>query len=444
MINFNRSELFFINFMLKYKEMKTMFYIRIGQNRLYTIHEFWFLIPASIGIQYFLLNKVNKLEEKRIKSVKQRIQKQNIYEFAIYNYRFELHRLMLLINFRVRGGEFVRTLTNELYESVKQDYYEECKKIKPGLPFINDRNLRDELIGRFRHRITKKGILYITQTALCQKMHGMNFKFNLANQLILVDTTNFGLAVSDTTRFVHKGLTSLLFSSSLHSILNPNQFRILVQYIFRWARIPIPTVLQSPVVISMILIGLTGLSGVIYKQGFEISTTSVGNPFDSIEQRIPGETEVVVMNVKNSQFDGQSAPNKMSECVLPDQKYNNPVCQVPDYDYRNGPVLNSDNVVKTSDIVDISDPTNTKFPEDMKEIMGTTVNEIAEPKETASFNPFTSKSLVKPKPKSRSRVVNFLKEYGDRGPISEEDSWETATKHIRKEKIAEAVDNFLE
>lgn len=113
-----------------------MFYVRIGPNRSYIINEFWILIPVSFGIQYFLLKKVNELEKKRVKSFKRRIQKQNIYEFAVNNYRFELHRLMLLINVRVRGVSLLARLQIWSTKASNRIIITNVKKSNPVFNFL--------------------------------------------------------------------------------------------------------------------------------------------------------------------------------------------------------------------------------------------------------------------------------------------------------------------
>nr|YP_009029040.1 hypothetical protein [Cylindrotheca closterium]AGH28579.1 hypothetical protein [Cylindrotheca closterium] len=131
-----------------------MIFIRVSSNRIFIISEYWILLPLIISIEIAIVVKIRKnraqqdLESKKLKK--------DFVRWKIFNVAIE----NIFNSIYIRGGHETTIIDDFVHVS-----HENCL-VPQGVQFLDNEWLCKLLLARYSNQV-KKGIFYITRTALC-------------------------------------------------------------------------------------------------------------------------------------------------------------------------------------------------------------------------------------------------------------------------------------
>ena len=295
------------------------------------------------------------------------------------NAKKKIRRILLLslgltgyISLLPRGG------SKDFLDIVDTDYIKRLYDIDEGVRYLDDQRLKNIIHDLYAHK--RKGkIIYITATALCHltNRYGQTF---LALPFAMGD---FGLTNAYQT--VRKVVVTIFLGG-----VGPLWF------------------IGSPLSLAgALVLGTSGLR--LAFTNLDFLATSAIDITEGIKPRIPGISEVVVVNNRDKMI--MSNPmQENKECWLPDQRFSNPTCtvkptQIPDTIDSVLPDLNYEDTVNMQDITGLD---RVKFTDQCD--LGQTKSDICNLR--------------------KGKEVNFLDKFGDSGPISETEGWDTGENEV--------------
>lgn len=343
-----------------------MLYWRYSPERTFFLSEYWIFIPSAILANYLLIRK--------IRSDRKRVQELEKLRNDLHDKKILLKILALSLGFNgcrlllSRGGSIDPI---DFIDLIDTDYIT-CD-IERGLGYLNDARLRNIITNLYRHK-EKSKVIYITATAACHLANRYGQKF-LALPIAVGD---FGLTSLYQT--LRKGFVTILLGGVGPMIVIGNPVSLMVA----------------------LLLGTSGLR--LAFSNLDLISTSPVDITKGVEPRIPGTTEVVIVNNRDKITMHELVPENQ-ECWLPDQHLLNPKCQLK--------------VTEVPDAIDSALP-NLRY-KDTVNMQDTTGLDRVE---------FTDKfDLGQPKPNScnplKGKEVNFLKKFRDSGPIGDSEGWDT-------------------
>lgn len=366
-----------------------MFIFRVTANRIFIISEYWLFVPSAILANYLLVKRI------RSNRASHRARMKELQKLIDQIEREKRIRTILSIALGLSVGGYVHLLprsgSTDFIDLLKDDeidtdYIKAVCQIEEGTRFLDNARLRrivtefyrrkngmNFLTDLLRHK-RKLKVIYATATALCHiaNYYGQGF---LDIPFVIGD---FGMtSVFQTLRkaFVAIALT-----------------------------VPVPLyMIGSPFAFMLaFLSGTAGLRLAFSNLDMTIIATSSVDVTKEVKPRMPGVSDVVVVNNRDKIIMRDPDPVKENyECWLPDQR-----------------LLNSNCKVKPTEIPDAIDSVlpNLKYDDtiNMRDVTGLKLHE------------FTDKlDLGKTEPSFRGKEVNFLDKFGDSGPITESEAWET-------------------
>lgn len=340
-----------------------MLYWKYSSDRIFFLNEYWILIPSAILANSVIIRKI-RLDRKRLKQLKR---------FKELIEREKKIRKILLLSLGLHGCIHLLTRGGST-GIVDTDYLlKEFCKIEQGIGYLDDRRLRNIITDLYRHK--RKGkIIYITATAACHlaNRYGQTF---LALPFAVGD---FGL--TNVYQTLRKGLVTILLGGvgPLVFIGNP------VALFFAFA------------------LGTSGLR--LAFNNLDFIPTSPVDVMKDLQERIPGLSEVVVVNNRNKIIMSKPVPENQ-ECWLPDQRLLNQNCKV-----------------KPTEIPDTIDSIlpDLRYEEtvNMQDTTGLDRVEFSDKFDLGQTKP----SICNPR---KGKEVNFLEKFGDSEPIGESEGWNT-------------------
>ena len=349
----------------------TMLYWQYSYNRTFFLNEYWLFIPSALLANYILINKIrtNKAKEQELKELIEQVE----YEKKIRKILFISLGLSLSMGytpFFSRGGS-----SADLLNLIDTDYIRKKCEIQEGIRFLDDVRLR-KIISNFYQHKKKAHIIYITSTALC---HIAN-KYGQQHLALPFAVGDFGL-----TSWYHalrKALVTVLLGA-----VGP-----------LW-------LLNAP---SILIFILAAFGFRLAFNNVEIILTSPIDFTKKIKARLPGVSDVVVVNNRNNVIMPEFIKEK-HECWLPDQQFLNKNCNV-----------------KNSEISVISDsPLPNLSYEDtvnMQDVTGLDRTQFRDTLDMGQRESTISKRLGK--------QVNFLDKFGDSEKIDRSEQWENSKNFL--------------
>ena len=340
-----------------------MLYWKYSSNRIFFLNEYWIFIPSAILANYVIMRKI-RLDRERMKQLK-RLTEQIEREKKI--------RKILLLSLGLNGCIHLLTRGGST-EIIDTDYLlKELCNIEQGVRYLDDKRLRNIITDLYRHK--RKGkIIYITATAACHlaNRYGQTF---LALPFAVGD---FGL--TNVYQTLRKGFVTFLLGG-----VGPL------------------VIIGSPV--ALIIAFMLGTSGLrLAFSNLDFIPTSPVDVTKDLQQRIPGVSEVVVVNNRNKII--MSKPiQENQECWLPDQRLLNPNCKVK--------------LTEIPDTIDSILP-DLRYEEtvNMQDTTGLDRVEFTDKFDLGQTKP----SICNPR---KGKEVNFLEKFGDSEPIGESEGWDT-------------------
>lgn len=349
-----------------------MFYYRYSATRIFFINEYWILIPAAVLANYFIIRKMRSnraAKRARLKELKRLI---DLIE------REQRIRKILLVSLGLSVGGYTHLLTRggeaDFLNLIDTEYIRSVCEIEEGIRYLDDPRLRKIITQLYRHK-RKAKIIYVTATAVC----------HLANRY---GQMFFALPVA----IGDFGFTSLYQS-----------FRKVLATIILGGIGPLYFKGTPVALFFAFILGASGLN--LALTNLDIATSAV-DVTKVLKPRIPGTTDVVVMNNvhKQNKIIMCDPAKENHECWLPDQRLFNPNCKV-----------------KLTEMPDVVDPvlSDLKYEDtvNMRDVTGLnqqTFTDIFDLKQTEP-------SICKPR---QGKEVNFLEKFGGSGQISESETWD--------------------
>ena len=269
-----------------------MLIIVISENRTWFINEYWIIIPVVAGVQYYLYRRKRKKQQKE-----QQLQLANakIFHLAMDN----LHALAQL-----RGGELIE---------------QQICEVGKGVRFVNSDRIRiyiGGVLNGIKGVVKRKGIIYITESAFCALVS----HYDLVNPVLsLFGEVRFldgrirltrpivGIGKTISSLILANGLGDLLLTAG--SAANPY-----------WTA---GKLLTGRIVAHLVSEKVIG----------KVATSLIKSPLDKLTARIPGITEIVVVNYED--YNNQSgltmpAFGTPDQCLVPDYlPFNMDTCDIP-------------------------------------------------------------------------------------------------------------------
>jgi hypothetical protein len=302
-----------------------MFLVRVSPYRLLIINEYYFFIPIGfIGLTIYHRWSTNRAQrreaEKNAKGFLKKLQLLKMMHIMNNN---------ILSALLVRGGEskFV-----EILEEVFIELQFENIVVGRGVRYINNERFRRIILSAFKSKLTRNGIIFITESALkyLVKYYGMgelqpNLHFPV-QQLISVTDIYQTLRKLSTTAFMMAGGYNLLFAATLG------------------ASIP---------GIGACIIGLI-LGNINLEQKTIDTTIILIRKFSEITRRVPTMDDVVSINLQDGCLLNSIPKILPIQCSLPTEQLFNPICQKSTVEnvatIINDLMLNEENVVTLKDV----------------------------------------------------------------------------------------------
>ncbi len=381
-----------------------MFYIKIGENRLFLISEYWILIPLMLWIDYILIRKIKNKREKKKRKKNYKAKWKQLKIFCLAN-----QNMIHLI--RIRGGEEI------LYGAYPQDLVQEdhpkCD-IGLGLRYVDNPKLRELVIQLAKAKkrtlwydlkrvfISPK-VIFITREALCHiiKRHGAEL-MTPGPLLLAVGLTSWYQAIRKVgyVAILGAGLGGLF--AMINPILRTSSMALIV--------LAVKLMVQNPEYIA-------------------IETTLIDASVKAISPRIQNQVEVISVNLGTQSINNMEmermVKNQLSkdqlkkypECLLQEHNQFNPNCQLHlkpsqilevlglNYDIKN--IEGLENELVYDNIINMND------------ISGVDKVDFSDRLQVPPSTEVTIKS------KTKAKSVNFLDKFGDPKEISESETWNT-------------------
>ena len=283
----------------------------------------------------------------------------------------QIRRILLLslglngsIHLLMRGGS---------KDLIDTDYIKLSCNIEEGVRYLDNKRLRNIIHDLYKHK-RKVKIIYITATAVCHlaNLYGQTF---LALPFAIGD---FG--VTNAYQTLRKGLVTILLGA-----IGPL------------------AVISSPV--ALVVAFVLSISGLrLAFSNLDFIPTSPVDVTKGLEPRIADMHDVIVVNTRDKMLLSKPV-RENQECWLPDQRLLNPNCKV-----------------KPTEIPDAIDSVlpDLRYDEtvNMQDVTGLDRVEFTHKFDLGQNKPSMSDSR-------KGKEVNFLDKFGDSGPISESEGWDT-------------------
>nr|WPV76516.1 hypothetical protein [Naviculales sp.] len=262
-----------------------MLYIRVGENRLFIISEYYILIPIMLWIDYLIITKIKKSRQKKNCEIKKnyltKCKQLKIFHLATSN----------LVNIlQIRGGEDLVNIT-----------YPDCR-VGEGLRYINNDRIRKLVFSLYKSK-EKNGVIFITQTALCYliKRYGLGFP------ALPIPIEDF-IGVTSWYQLIRKTGVAVLLGASIPLV-------VLAESLF--SSVP------------GLLLGMAAIALSRYNLDLTIVSTSlIKGPLQSIKRRVPDVPEVISVDLRAEPTNKIEMPQGKYECLLPEQRLTNPKCRL--------------------------------------------------------------------------------------------------------------------
>jgi hypothetical protein len=361
-----------------------MLYIKVDENRVVFVSEYWILIPLMIAISIAIIVKVKKNRaKKKLKSeqLKKKCKQRKIFYIATGN---------IISALQIRAGENLLAYLVENYIEIE---HPNCL-VGKGRWYVNNERLRKIAYSLFRSK-AKNGVIYITKMALCHlvKMYGLGLS------TLPIPVPDF-IGITEWYQLVRKIISVGCLG------------------------IPVPMLIlakgPASVILSLAIWGF-GIVAMAYVKdpGFLlIPTNIISTPVYSINHRIPDQPDLVSVDLE-SVSRREITMLKFStgyECSLPEQIMYNPKCslrhsEIADITANANIHLNYDEVVNIQNITKL---TTVEFS-DKFEISSS----LKSPKPTTNFRLRGTKRFKNP-----GKTPNFLEKFGDPEFISDTEQWD--------------------
>jgi hypothetical protein len=361
-----------------------MIYLKVTANREFFVSEYWILIPLMIAIDITIIVKVKKNRAKKklqTQELKKKYNQWKIFHTATGNIRAAL---------QIRAGENV--LANIVEDSIEV-VHPNCL-VGKGIRYVNNERLRKIAYSLFKSK-AKNGIIYITKTALCHlvEIYGLDLP------ALSIPIPDF-IGVSGWYHLARK-IISVGFLG-----------------------IPLPMLILAQGPASIILSLAAGGFGIVVMAytkdpGFLIIPTAViSTPVNSIMRHIPGQPDLVSVNLEPVSRSKITMPKFSTgyECSLPDQIMYNPKCslrpsEIADIAANADVPLNYDEVVNMGDVTKLP---RVKFSDNFEILQS--------PEPPTNFRLRGTKRF-----KNQGKTPNFLEKFGDPEFISDTEQYDITT-----------------
>lgn len=345
-----------------------MFYWKYSSNRLFFINEYWILGPTVLLADYLIICKIRSRKKKieELKKLKEHIER--------YKKLQRLRKVLALGG--ASGAAIYSVLKYRSGDSIDVDHI--VCGVEEGLRYLDNDRIRNIIHSLFRNKRRGK-LIYITATAACHiaKTYGKDF-------------LSFPVAIGDF------GLTNLY-----------QTIRKICVTVLLGAVGPL-YVAGGPIALVFAALVATGGLKLAFTDMDKLPTSFIDErlPISQIQPRIADLPDVVTVNYRNK-VKAPSIVQSKGECLLAEQAYFNPNCQIkptqiPTAVNQALPELVYDDVVNMKDVtgldrVDFSDILDLGQPEP---------------------------AILKDR---KSKTVNFLEMFGDPAHVDESDTWDASS-----------------
>lgn len=352
-----------------------MLYFKYSATRAFFVNEYYILVPTALLANYFIISKIrsDRKRKRQLKILTEQIEREK-----------RLRRILLLslglssgihsIHFLTRGGSDI------LSSMIDTGYIRDRCDIEEGVRYLDDNRLRNIIHALYRHKLKGK-IIYITATALCHlaDRYGQTF-FALPFALGAFGVTNL-------YQTIRKALVTILLGG-IGPLL----------------------VIGGPYALTLaLMLGTSGLR--LAFRNVDYILTSPIDVTDDLGPRIPGMPDVIVVNNRKKDKITMTEPvQENPECWLPDQRLLNPNCQVKPTQIPDAIDLVVPEYEKTVNMKDVTGLDRVEFTDQYD--LGQTKPSMPNPPKNSIRNP------------GQGKQVNFLEKFGDKGPVSETESWD--------------------
>lgn len=360
-----------------------MLYIQISANRQFLVSEYWILIPLILAVDIGIIVVVKKKRARKqlqLERLKQESKKWKIFYIATGN---------ILAALKIKGGDdAVLNYVNYTYPN--------CI-VGKGFRYVNDKRLRF-IAGLLFHSKAKEGVIFITKTALCHlaKQYGLNLpawaflpEANVPKELVLLSSWR-----------------QLSWDQLIGKFLSVVALGI---------PLPMLVLANGPVaIIASLAAGSFGVVMMAFTKdpGFLIIPTNlISASVDSIRPRIPGEIDLVSVDLEPVSRGKITMPEITNryECSLPDQIIGNPKCsEIANISANANITLDYNEVVNMQDVTYLE---KVQF-DDKYQVLG-------DKKSTPKFKLRGSKRLY-----DKAKAVNFLDKFADPKSIPDTEPWD--------------------
>jgi hypothetical protein len=387
-----------------------MLYLRLKGNYVIIFSEYYLLVPLMVAVDVFLVIKIkkhkNKMEETRkMLELEEMLELQKKYKYwKILNVAKGKNLVNLLEILKIRAGEDV---IGAVIENIITTTYPNCF-IGKGLRYLNNENLRKYIYNMYRSK-SIKGIVFITSSALCHILKANGISLPLVRYI----PGPHLVRISSCFQLVRKSLAIFFLG------------------------LPIPMLAFAQNRLSIIFSLFATLFSLVLMlvnrdYGFTILSTQLIDPFSKIVQRIPGQGEVVTVDLEPTSSIKIKMKIKNYECSLPEQQLYNRNCKlrVSDISAITGdstgyPILEYNKIVNMEDVTGLP----IEFA-DLFEVSGS-------PKpETTNFNLRGTKGFKNRR--SKAKLIKFIDKFRDPDFVADFEKWDAvrdATKNSLKNKI---------
>ena len=346
-----------------------MLYWKQSPNRVLFLNEYWIFLPTMVVFNVIFISRTRS-KRARIEELKSLIAQIE---------REKKIRKILLLSLGVSGCAHLLTRggSTDFLNLIDTDYIRAACNITEGVNYLDDHRIRNIIADLYRHK-SKGKIIYITATAVCHIVNRYGQTF-LALPFAVGD---FGL-------------------TSLYQTLRKLIVTILLGAVG-------PLYISSSGVIGLILALIFGVSGLrLAFNNLDYIPTSPVDFTTGLKPRIPGITDVVIINNNRDKIILRDPVQENQECWLPDQRLLNPNCKIKPHEIPDA---------IDSGLLELryEDTVN------MQDVTGLPRQEFTDKFDLGQTE--TEPSICKP---GQGKTVNFLDKFGDSEQISKSEEWDT-------------------
>lgn len=374
------------------REGVTILFIRVSENRVFLINDYWVIIPLILAVDIFIIVKVKK--NRAIKKLESERLRYKAGQWKVF-YDSTGHLIAAL---QVKGGDKIVVDLVDDYIDVEHN---NCV-VEEGIFYVNHEKLRKLVSDLYPYKV-RNGVIFITKAALCQLAHLYQVHLPI-NPILLLQTA---VTISDWYKF------GIGFIAAIFILGIP--FPLLLLY----------RASSLPKIISLMSWSFGVYLAVRDPSFLTLPVDRVTNPMYIIGSRIPHHTDLVVINIQNNNRGVAIKLPVSYECSLPTQIMYNPKCkpglsQLADIVEEANIPLNYEEVVNMNDVTQLP---RVKFSDQLS--FGKSIDK----KPTTNPRLRGTKSI-----KKQAKTVKFLEKFKDPEIISNVDEWDI-TKPTQEDKI---------